>query len=327
MTSENAESEPLSFPVPPDARGMRVDAWIAARVAGLSRSRAQALLEAGEARVDGLKVKPSHRLSPGELVEVRIPPPEEPTPQAEAIPLDVVYEDESLIVINKPAGLVTHPAPGHSGGTLVNALLHRCQDLSGVGGVKRPGIVHRLDRDTSGLLVVAKNDAAHQALAGALARREMTRRYLAIVSGAPREAAGRIEAPIGRSRADRTRMAVDVNDGRPAVTCWEVERWGPGVAVLRLKLETGRTHQIRVHLALKGLPIIGDRIYGLPVKREIEKVPHSESRLIQALAHVQRQMLHAARLEFPHPVSAKTMQFDAPPPEDMRVVLEAIPAV
>ena len=287
----------------------------------------QTLIRSGAVRVDEQTAKPNHRLASGECVRLQMPPVEEPRPKPEAIPLDIVYEDEFVIVVNKPPGMVVHPAPGHSGGTLVNALLYHCRGLSGIGGERRPGIVHRLDRDTSGLLVVAKNDAAHQALSESLACREAARRYLAIVAGAPPERCGRIEAPVGRSRTDRTKMAIDPKRGRPAVTHWEVERWGPGITVLRLRLDTGRTHQIRVHLASRRMPVIGDRVYGWTSKREIELVPHAQGRLIQALSRVQRHQLHASHLEFPHPADRRPMQFEAPPPPDMRALLDAIPAL
>jgi 23S rRNA pseudouridine1911/1915/1917 synthase len=323
----NSRETRIVLEATPLAAGRRLDAWLAEQVEGLSRSRIHDLILSGAALVDGHAAKPKHKVAAGERIEIEIPPPEDAVPEPEAIALDVVFEDESLIVINKAAGMVVHPAPGHSSGTLVNALLHHCQDLSGIGGVRRPGIVHRLDQDTSGLLVAAKNDAAHQALSGAMARRDISREYLAVVMGAPKHSSGTVDAPVGRSRTERVKMAIDPKRGRAAVTHWEVDRWGLGLTALKVRLETGRTHQIRVHLASIGIPVAGDRVYGWTAKREKESIPHEASRLIQALSRVDRQQLHAARLSFPHPSNGELMEFSAPCPEDMQALLDAIPPV
>lgn len=319
-----AESTLQRFFVSADAADQRLDVWLAGRMADFSRSRIQALIRSGAVAVDGGLAKPNLRLAGGECVEIAVPEPEDPAPRPQEIPLRIVYEDEYAIVIDKPAGMVTHPAPGHSDDTLVNALLHHCRDLSGIGGVRRPGIVHRLDRDTSGLLVAAKNDSAHRALSDAIKRRDVSRRYAALVSGRPSASRGIVDAPIGRSRADRLKMAIDEERGRAARTRWQVERWGPGICLLRVQLETGRTHQIRVHLARIGMPVIGDRVYGLPKKREIERVPHAASAIVQAISRVERQMLHAWALEFPHPADGRLMRFEAPLPADMRVLADLL---
>lgn len=322
----HSPQEPFELTAESADVGQRLDAWLAAQITALSRNRIQALIEQGAVLVEGQPVKARHRLHLGEHIVVIPPPPEEPEPKPEPIPLDVVFEDKDIIVVNKQAGLVTHPAPGHSGGTLVNALLYHCHDLSGIGGVKRPGIVHRLDADTSGLLVAAKNDEAHRVLAEAMERREISRRYIAVVAAYPRERSGTIDAPIGRSRSDRKKMAIDERNGRAAITHWEVLKWGPGISVMRLKLETGRTHQIRVHLAAHMMPIIGDAVYGWSRKRELELIQRKETYLIQVLSHIQRQMLHATELELLHPRSGERMKFSAPPPPDLAELIKAIPA-
>jgi len=325
-TSEQLSQEPFELTAGQADAGQRLDVWLAAQIPALSRNRIQSLIEEGAVLVDQVMVKARHKIHPGEHILVIPPPPQEPEPKPESIPLDVIYEDADIIVLNKQAGLVTHPAPGHSGGTLVNALLYHCHDLSGIGGVKRPGIVHRLDADTSGLLVAAKNDDAHRILAEAMERREISRRYMAVIAGVPKESSGTIDAPIGRSRTDRKKMSIDSRNGRAAVTHWEVVTWGPGISVLRLKLETGRTHQIRVHLASKMMPIIGDTVYGWARKREMELIPRTERHLIQVLSHVERQMLHAMELELQHPRTGERMKFFAPPPPDVAELIEAIPA-
>jgi len=304
-----------------------LDQWLTNRLPDLSRSRIQALIRDGAVLVDGVAARANHKVRRGQTVSIELPPPAEPEPLPEAIPLDVVFEDSDIIVVNKPAGMVTHPAPGHSGGTLVNALLHHCQDLSGIGGVKRPGIVHRLDADTTGLLVAAKNDAAHQALASAMEAREISREYVAVIAGSPKESSGAIDAPIGRSRNDRTRMSINGVAARRAVTHWEVEIWGEGISVLRVRLETGRTHQIRVHLASRMMPVIGDRVYGWTTKREMELIPHRDATLIQALSRVERQMLHARTLRLRHPRTGQPLELHAPIPADMAALTMAITPV
>ena len=269
--------------------GLRLDAFLASRLPDATRSAAARLIETGRVTVDGKIPAKSFRLTGGERVTVVLPEPEPVDARPEPIPLDIVYEDEDVVAVNKPSGLVVHPAPGHPDGTLVNALLYHCGDsLSGIGGALRPGIVHRIDRDTSGLIIAAKNDAAHQALSAQLQDHTLARTYEAIVTGGLREDAGTVDAPIGRCPSDRKKMAV-VPGGRPAVTHWEVLERFPGYCHVRCRLETGRTHQIRVHMAYIGHPVYGDTVYG--AKRPV--------------AGLTGQCLHAVGLEFVHPRSGE----------------------
>lgn len=299
----------------PDARG-RLDKLLAERVPELSRARLQALMAAGAVTRDGAAVSDaSARPLPG-LYEIQLPPPAPARPQPEPIPLAVLYEDADLIVIDKPAGMAVHPAPGSETGTLVNALLAHCgSSLSGIGGVARPGIVHRIDKETSGVMVAAKTDRAHQGLSALFAAHDIERVYVALTRGAPADRRGTIEGSIGRSPHDRKKMAMVKSGGRAAVTHYRVEQvFGPPVkplaARLACTLQTGRTHQIRVHLASKGCPCLGDPLYGSgppaePVRRAI------------AEAGLARQALHAAVLGFRHPVSGQALRFESPPPADM----------
>jgi len=290
--------------VPPQAAGERLDRWLAAAGVGPSRAFVQRLIDAGLVTVDGRPASASQRVRPGQRVVVDIPPPEPLEAQPEAIPLDVVYEDDDIIVVNKPQGMVVHPAAGNRAGTLVNALLAHSQGLSGIGGKERPGIVHRLDKDTSGLLVVAKNDHAHISLARQIQAREVLREYVAVVHGRVRDDRGRVDAPIGRHPVHRQRMAV-VPGGRPAVTDYEVLERFPDYTYLRLKLQTGRTHQIRVHMVHLGHPVVGDPVYG-------------PRRCPWQLAG---QCLHARRLGFRHPRTGEWLTFEAPLPAAMEKVL------
>ena len=253
----------LTLTATSEDRGQRIDAWLAAHAEGVTRSAAARLLENGGVTVNGEPAAKNYRLRGDETVAIIRPEAEETAVTAQDIPLDVVYEDADVIVVNKPAGLVVHPAPGHPDGTLVNALLHHCGDsLSGIGGEKRPGIVHRIDRDTSGLIIAAKNDAAHLALSAQLSDHTLARTYECLVMGNLREDSGTVDAPIGRHPADRKKMAVNPRNGRRAVTHWEVIARYNGVTHVRCRLETGRTHQIRVHMAYIGHPILGDTVYG-----------------------------------------------------------------
>ncbi|MFD2236103.1 RluA family pseudouridine synthase [Aureimonas populi] len=299
----------------------------------VSRARLQALIGEGCVGIDEARaVQPSRKMARGEVVSLLLPEPEAPDPQPEAIPLSVLYEDEDLIVVDKPAGLVVHPGPGNWSGTLVNALLHHCGDsLSGIGGVKRPGIVHRLDKETSGVMVVAKNDAAHRGLAAQFASHgrdgRMERAYLALVWGAPARPSGRVDAALGRSNSDRTKRSVVPaarSDAREAVTHWEVvSRYGPPpafAALLRCRLETGRTHQIRVHLAHIGHPLVGDGVYGAGFRSKASSLPDEAGRLAGAFT---RQALHAQRLGFVHPRTGERLAFEAPPPADMAELMAA----
>jgi 23S rRNA pseudouridine1911/1915/1917 synthase len=296
----------------------RLDRFVSERL-DLSRTRVQKLVAAGEVLVDGRPGKKSETLEPGTVVRVRIPAPEPVAIEAEDIPLDIVFEDEHLLVVNKPAGMVVHPAPGHRTGTLVHALLWHVPEIEGVGGRARPGIVHRLDRDTSGLLVVAKTDAAHRALADALRRRRIRRFYLAASWGHIDESPLTIEAPIGRDPRDRKRMAV-VEGGRSATTRVEVrERW-KRADLLHVALKTGRTHQIRVHLAHIGHPVVGDPVYGAGWERGLGGPTR---RWVDELARrIDRQFLHAAELAFRHPATGDVMRFRAELPPDLASVAE-----
>ena len=282
-----------------DTTGERLDALLPRLFPELSRSAAQRLIGEGLVRADGRTVKKNHRATQGERIEVTLPEPEEAAPQPQDIPLSIVYEDADLVVVDKPRGMVVHPAPGHPDGTLVNALLRHCGDsLSGVGGEKRPGIVHRIDRDTSGLLVAAKNDFTHRGLSEQLAEHSMFRIYEAVARGRFREDAGTVDAPLGRHPAERKRMAVRP-DGRPAVTHWEVVARYRDYTHLRCRLETGRTHQIRVHMAYIGHPLAGDPTYG----------PRRDG------SGLEGQCLHARQIEFTHPRSGERLSFTIPLPE------------
>ncbi|HEX2167655.1 MAG TPA: RluA family pseudouridine synthase [Longimicrobiales bacterium] len=297
----------------------RLDAWLAAHHTELSRSRAVQLLEQGRVLVNGAPARKSHRVAEGDVIEIDMPAPVPDAISAEAIPLVVVHEDAHLLVIDKPAGLVVHPAPGHRSGTLVNALLHHVKDLSGIGGVLRPGIVHRLDRDTSGLMIVAKNDAAHRKLSGALKRREVSRIYVAAAWGHLPQDTMDVDAPIARARTDRKRMAV-LPDGRTARTrIRRIARWR-AADLVQAELETGRTHQIRVHLAHIGHPVVGDATYGQGAERGMSG---PDRRWAAELAkRVPRQFLHAARLRFRHPATGEELRFDSRLPADLAAAAE-----
>ncbi|MFP3947813.1 MAG: RluA family pseudouridine synthase [Gemmatimonadota bacterium] len=298
--------------------GERLDAFLADRLS-FSRTRIQKLITAGRVRVDGASPKKSAPVELGQEIVVEVPPPEPLSTEAEDIPLDVVYEDEALLVVNKPAGMVVHPAPGHPGGTLVNALLHHVDDLSGIGGKLRPGIVHRLDKDTSGLLVVAKSDLAHRSLSNQLRRREVGRLYRAASWGHLSESPTKIDVPLGRDPRNRKRRAV-VPDGKRAVTKVRVrERW-VAAELLDVKLETGRTHQIRVHLGHLGHPVVGDELYGAGWERGMSGPIRAWAR--ELAGRTRRMFLHATALAFVHPVSGERMRFRAPLPPDLAELAE-----
>lgn len=343
-----------------DAR-QRLDAVLARRLPDLSRARVQALIRDGRVRLGGRTIGERNvRVKPGDVIEVAVPPPVDPEPAAEPIALDIVYEDDQLIVVDKPAGLVVHPSAGHETGTLVNALIAHCGDsLSGIGGVRRPGIVHRLDKDTSGLLVVAKTDAAHRALSEQFAAHgrdgRLVRSYLAVCWRAPEHVKGTIDAPLGRSSHNRTKIAVasdpEARDAREAVTHYEVLEvyQAPGTdlhgaaagrqvtgpvtvarapgcapplaALVRLDLETGRTHQIRVHMAHIGHPLLGDHVYGAGFRASIRLMNPAQAAALEALG---RQALHAAELGFEHPVSGEHLHFESPLPDDIGRLLAAL---
>ena len=283
-----------------DEIGKRIDVYIAEYNEELSRSRVQKLIENGLVTVNGKAVKSNYKLRKGDILEVEIPDPEPLEIEAEDIPLDIIYEDKDVVIVNKPQGMVVHPAPGHYSGTLVNALMYHCKDdLSGINGQMRPGIVHRIDKDTSGVLMIAKSDAAHNSLAQQLAVHSITRKYYAVVCGNIKEDSGTVDKPIGRSPKDRKKMAV-VQGGRRAVTHYRVlERFGGKYTLIEAQLETGRTHQIRVHMASLGHPLLGDTVYGS------EKQPFK----------LQGQVLHAKVLGFNHPSDGRYVEFESPLPE------------
>ena len=300
--------EPILLRTTEANRNQRLDAFLASSLDGLTRSQATRLIESGEVAVNGRAVSKSYKLAGGEDIAVTLPEPEPVEAVPQDIPLDVVYEDADVIVVNKPSGMVVHPAPGHPDGTLVNALLYHCAGtLSGIGGALRPGIVHRIDRDTSGLIIAAKNDAAHQYLSAQLADHTLARTYECIVVGALREDRGTVNAPIARHPTDRKRMAV-VAGGREAVTHWEVIARYPGYTHVRCRLETGRTHQIRVHMAYIGHPILGDTVYG--AKKEVPGLTG--------------QCLHAVGLRFLHPRTHEVMELSCPLPEEFTRMLQKI---
>jgi 23S rRNA pseudouridine1911/1915/1917 synthase len=301
-----------------DEAGERLDTWLAARL-DVSRSRAAQLIEEGRVTLNGATPKKRDRPGPGDRVEVRIPPPVPSHLAAEDIPLTIAYQDDDLLVIDKPPGLVVHPAPGNAGGTLVNALLHAVGDLSGIGGVLRPGIVHRLDKDTSGLMVVAKHDDTHRTLSAELKARRIRRAYLAAAWGHLPQDEIAVDAPIGRHRTERKRMGV-VPDGRPARTrFFRLERWR-AADLLRAELDTGRTHQIRVHLLHLGHPVVGDGTYA-PDRHKGFGGP--ERAWAAGLAkRVPRQFLHATELRFTHPRTGQPMRFDSPLPPDLAAAAE-----
>jgi 23S rRNA pseudouridine1911/1915/1917 synthase len=302
-----------------EAGGERLDRFLATRLKDLSRARLQALIASGNILVDGRPARPASRTREGQEVTVRVPEPETALPEPEAIPLRLVHEDPWLLVVDKPAGLVVHPGAGVRSGTLVNALLHLSKDLSGIGGVLRPGIVHRLDKGTSGLIMVAKDDRTHRALSEALAKREVQKEYLALVVGVPRKPQGEITAPIGRDERDRKRMSVRSRRGREARSSYVVEEPFDGAALLRVAIHTGRTHQIRVHLSSIGHPVAGDKAYG--GDRFPPSVP---KRTREALATLGRPALHAARLALTHPGKGERVTFESPLPDDIREVLERL---
>jgi len=322
--------------------GARLDRLLAARIPALSRSRLKALILDGQVSIQPASVKsaeaartildPSAEVKSGDVITVNLPPPQDAAPAGEDIPLAIVYEDDDLIVIDKPAGLVVHPAAGHATGTLVNALIAHCgASLSGIGGVKRPGIVHRLDKDTTGLMVVAKNDRAHQALSKQFAEKlesGLTRGYLALVWGAPERPRGTIDAPLDRHPTAREKQAVR-KGGRDAVTHWELRETfadadgKPVASLIECLLETGRTHQIRVHLAHIGHPILGDETYGTGFKTKAARLSPQARAALDALG---RQALHAAILGFTHPTSGDRLEFESPLPADMARLATALRA-
>ncbi len=315
----------LEFTATPEQQGDRLDRAFAG-MGGLSRSRVKALVEAGHAARDGAETRdPSESLRAGARYTLTVPPPEAATPLPQAMDLAILYEDRDLIVLNKPAGLVVHPAPGNPDGTLVNAILaHAGEELSGIGGEKRPGIVHRLDKETSGVMVVAKSEVAHHALSTAFAERDLERSYLALAWGVPSLVSGSVETAIGRHPADRKRMAVVTRGGKNALTYYTTERaWAGSCALLRCKLATGRTHQIRVHMAHIGHPLVGDPVYLRRTPVAARGLPEVAR---EALLAFPRQALHAETLGFRHPVTGQPLRFTSPLPPDMATLVTTLDA-
>jgi 23S rRNA pseudouridine1911/1915/1917 synthase len=315
------------FQVGAPSAGTRLDLFLVSTCSDLSRSRVQKLIEEGAVRISGRPAKRSHTVRAGEDVELEVSDPKPTALTPEAIPLSVLYEDEDLLAIDKPPGLVVHPSPGHASGTLVNALLHHVQDLAGVGGELRPGIVHRLDRDTSGVLLVAKTDRAHESLSRQMKKRSMRKVYLALAAGVPKVRKGEVTLAIARDPRDRKKMkAFRLAEGAPAGarearTVYEIEREWPslGLTLLRCLLVTGRTHQIRVHLAAAGLPVVGDPVYGRP---RYERV--GDPALKALLTGFPRQALHAERIAFRHPATNEHMEIVSPLPSDLSELLDAL---
>ncbi len=302
-----------SFCVAPNEGSMRLDLFLSGKGLGLSRSRITGIVSRGMVFVDGRVGRAGQKVKPGQQVDITIPAPEPVAVLPEDIPVKIVYEDDALIVVDKPAGMVVHPAAGHWGGTLVNALLYHCRDLSGIGGVLRPGIVHRLDKGTSGLLVAAKSDEAHLNLAGQFKRREVKKIYSAVVLGSPRDQEGRIELPVGRHPSDRKKMSTKSVRGRFAVTVWRVkERYGIA-SLLEIGIETGRTHQIRLHLADIGYPVVGDEVYGKTGRINDIK----DTKLRARIKGFKRQALHASHLSFRHPLTGEWLEFFSGLPSDI----------
>jgi 23S rRNA pseudouridine1911/1915/1917 synthase len=348
----------LSLTAPAEAAGARLDKWLADAGTGMSRSRLRALIEEGRVTANGAPATdPSAKVIAGAVYSIDLPPPAAAEPQPEAIPLDILFEDKHLIVIDKPPGMVVHPAPGQETGTLVNALLHHCgRELTGIGGVARPGIVHRLDKDTSGVMLAAKSEEAHTALTAMFAAHDIERIYLAVTRGSPRPLIGRIETNIARSQSDRKKMVVvkekhfradhwsndltggedDTLAGKPAITNYRVlETFGrldatgtqPAAALAECRLETGRTHQIRVHLAHIGTPVLGDQTYGKHRWLKAEGKGPAFERATATAKAFPRQALHATVLGFVHPVTGEELRFERPPPADMADLIDALRAM
>ena len=316
--SQMKDNDPFTFCVRTEEDGWRLDVFVAARIPDMSRSHAGVLVQKGRVRVNGVVKRPSHRLRAEDSVVVEDMPPEPIDLRPEPIPLDILYQDIDLVVVNKPPGLVVHPAPGHSHGTLVNALLHHCPDMDGIGGELRPGIVHRLDRDTSGVLVAAKNDRSHAALVRQFEHRTVRKTYLALVFGEFPKDSGSISLPIGRHPKDRKKMSIASRHPREAHTDWQVGERFAGVTLLEIDLRTGRTHQIRVHCAAVHHPVVGDPVYSGKQARNLNPATR------RLVAPIRRQMLHARRLEFQHPGTGKKMRIEADMPDDMAELLEGL---
>jgi 23S rRNA pseudouridine1911/1915/1917 synthase len=311
---ENESDRTPSYEITPHSQDIRLDVFLATHSNDLSRSRIQALIKRGFVEVNNGPSKPSYKLKAGDHVFFTVPPPETPVLEPEAIEFGIIHEDNSLIVIDKPAGIVVHPAPGHNTGTLVHGLLEHCRDLSGIGGVLRPGIVHRLDKDTSGLMVVAKNDQAHSFLSSQFKAGRVKKQYVALVHGIPHADEQEIDLPISRHPKKRKEMAVTPSGGKRALTRWnKIEEFQSGFSLLSVSIKTGRTHQIRVHLSHVGHPVVGDRVYGYS-RRWWKRHPLYKMGIFTSIG---RQMLHAKYLGFVHPDGERYLEFESPLPDDM----------
>jgi len=324
---EAADERRLEVTIGADQQGERVDRALAARLPDLSRSRLKSLIEQGRVRSGERTISdPSQRVKPGQNFAILIPEAAAPVPRGEEIPLAIRYEDDDLIVIDKPAGMVVHPAPGNEGSTLVNALIAHCgASLSGIGGVRRPGIVHRLDKDTSGLLVAAKHDAAHRRLAEDFAAHRVERAYQAVVWGVPAKKSGEIEGNIGRHPVHRKKMTVVTRGGKPALTRYRVLRsFGRVASLVECRLATGRTHQIRVHMAAIGHPLLGDPTYGRATPARLEALPPKAKAV---LAGFKRQALHAWLLGFKHPVNGQALHWESPLPPDLQALVSSLESI
>jgi 23S rRNA pseudouridine1911/1915/1917 synthase len=308
----------LEFPfdTPPE----RLDHFVSSTVSDLSRAAAHRLIESGNITVNGGPAKQSLKLKSGDLISIILPPPEPAEAEAEEIPLEILFEDRDIIVVNKPAGMVVHPGAGNHGGTLVNALLAHCTDLSGIGGTLRPGIVHRIDKDTSGVIVAAKNDHAHQSLSDQFKEHSIKRIYLALVFGSPKTDSGSIDSTIGRHPVDRKKMSSKARHGKHAVTRWKAISRFEGVTLVQLRLETGRTHQIRVHLSEAGYPLAGDQLYTTPGRLTALRNP----RVRALLKNLHRQALHAKTLGFIHPSTGEYLEFDTDLPLDLSMIVKGL---
>ncbi len=317
------ELEKIRIVVPAKQSKERLDVYLTHQVQNATRTKVRSAIDAGFVLVNGKQVKASHAIAPGEVIDISLPHPPRPEARAEDLPLNIVYEDDQLLIVNKSAGMVTHPAFGNYTGTLVNALLHHCNALSTVNTEMRPGIVHRLDKDTTGLMVVAKNDVAHHLLARQFSRRTISREYWAIVWGRFQQPKGTIDASLGRSKKDRKKVAVTA-EGKQAVTDYEVIKEFDFLSLIRLKLRTGRTHQIRVHLAHVGHPVFGDPTYG-GRSHQWGGLEGKRAHLVQdLLKRIGRQALHAKTIGFVHPATKETVEFDSELPEDMQEILKLL---
>jgi 23S rRNA pseudouridine1911/1915/1917 synthase len=312
----------FSYTIESDAAGQRLDTFIAGCLDDCSRSHAALLIRQGFVQVNGQSCKAGYRVKPNDSIIATIPPPRPTNLVAESIALDILYEDSDLLIVNKPADLVVHPAAGHSTGTLVHGILYHCPDLEGIGTEKRPGIVHRLDKDTSGILVVAKNGNAHHELSRQFKARSIQKHYLALVAGSPKSSQGRIDLPVGRHPVERKKMSTRSTRGREAMTLWRVRERLPGATLLDVELKTGRTHQIRVHCQAMGFPIVGDSVYGW--KGAFRKITAGNAGLQAVFKDVKRQMLHAYRLGFSHPADGRALSFEASLPGDMADILNKL---